>query len=310
MGSTLFKTKTARPFLKWAGGKGQLIADIDRRLPDDFNKGKTTTYIEPFIGGGAIFFHVANKYPNIESFIIIDINQDLVNCYKTIQSNVDEVISELKLFEEVYFSTHEEDRKDLYLKIRKAFNREKAAAVSPQTAAKLIFLNRTCFNGLYRVNSKGEYNVPFGKYVKPAICSEDNLRLVSEILQKATILCGDFVSCREYIDKHTFVYFDPPYKPISKTASFTAYAKDSFSDADQIRLADFCKWLTKKQVKFLLSNSDPKNENPDDHFFETHFSEKEGFHIDRVKANRAINCKGDRRGVINEIIVKNYMQHG
>jgi DNA adenine methylase len=307
MTQTLLESKFAKPFLKWAGGKGQLIDEIDHRLPQELKDGKIKTYVEPFIGGGAIFFHIVQKYPDIDNYIIIDVNKDLTRCYKTIQSHVAEVISELKLFEKFYFSHRtEEQKQEMFLEIRKSFNHEKEESFSSQTAAKLIFLNKTCFNGLYRVNKKGVFNVPFGKYSKPNICPEDNLKKISTLLQKATILCGDFSRCREYVDKNSFVYFDPPYRPISKTASFTSYAKDSFSEEDQIRLADFCKWLTKKHVKFLLSNSDPKNENPKDSFFETHYPESEGFVIDRVKASRAINCKGDRRGVIAEILVRNY----
>ncbi len=303
----LSKTAKAKPFLKWAGGKGQLIDEIDMRLPEELKEGKITTYIEPFVGGGAVFFCMAQKYPTLEQFVLIDINRDLVNCYKIIKNNIEEVISELKLFEELYFSCRtDEKRKELFLKIRKSFNREKDNSYSSQTAAKLIFLNKTCFNGLYRVNQRGLFNVPFGKYGKPNICPEDNLKKVSSLLQKATILCGDFSCCREYVDKNSFIYFDPPYRPISKTASFTSYAKGSFSEEDQIRLAGFCKWLTKRNVKFLLSNSDPQNENPKDFFFEIHYPQSEGFSIDRVKASRAINCKGDRRGQINELIITNY----
>ncbi len=307
MTQTLLETKFAKPFLKWAGGKGQLVDEIDLRLLQELKEGKIKTYIEPFVGGGAVFFHIAQKYPDIDNYILIDVNKDLVNCYKAIRNSVEEVISELKLFEELYFSHRSnEKRKELFLKIRKSFNTEKDISFSSQTAAKLIFLNKTCFNGLYRANKKGLFNVPFGKYRKPNICPEDNLKKVSGLLQKATILCGDFSRCREYVDRHSFVYFDPPYRPISKTASFTSYAKNSFSDEDQIHLAEFCKWLTKRNVKFLLSNSDPKNENPKDFFFETHYPEPEGFSIDRVKANRAINCKGDKRGKINELIITNY----
>ena len=309
MTQTLLETKLAKPFLKWAGGKGQLIDEIDLRLPQELIEGEIKAYIEPFIGGGAVFFHIAQKYPDIDNYILIDVNKDLVNCYKAIQHRAEEVIGELKLFEKLYFSHRtEEKKKELFLEIRKSFNHEKDKSYSSQTAAKLIFLNKTCFNGLYRVNQKGEFNVPFGKYEKPAICPKDNLIRVSDLLQNATLLCGDFSLCREYVDRHSFIYFDPPYRPISKTASFTSYAKNSFSDEDQIRLADFCKWLTKKHIKFLLSNSDPKNENPKDSFFETHYPEPEGFIIDRVKASRAINCKGEKRGQINEILAMNYLQ--
>jgi DNA adenine methylase len=174
MTTVLSDTKQAKPFLKWAGGKGQLIDDIDRRLPHDLKSGKIKTYIEPFIGGGAVFFHIAQKYEALKKYILMDINQDLVACYNHIKYKVEALIDELKYLEEQYFSAEAEERNDLFLKVRIEFNHEKEDT-TPKRSAKLIFLNRTCFNGLYRVNRKGDFNVPFGKYSKPAICSEHNL---------------------------------------------------------------------------------------------------------------------------------------
>jgi DNA adenine methylase len=215
---------------------------------------------------------------------------------------VEGLIEILKEYQKKYIGLSEEERKNFYLKIRKEFNKEKALGFSEKTAAQLIFLNRTCFNGLYRVNRKGLFNVPFGRYKNPAICQEENLRAVSSILKRAALLCGDFENCLKYIDQNTFVYLDPPYRPISKTASFTSYAKDDFSENDQIRLVEFCRQIHKRGAKFLLSNSDPKNENPQDHFFDDWYSD---FVIERVKATRAINCKGNKRGQISEIIITN-----
>ena len=286
----------AKPFLKWAGGKTQLLPEVESRLPESIKTGEIETYVEPFVGGGAVFFHIAQKYESIKHFYLFDINEDLVNCYNTIKSDADSLVEKLKTLEKKFYARKRPQQKDYYYQLRDEFN-------SDRSTAKLIFLNKTCYNGLYRVNSKGEFNVPFGDYKKPTICSEDNLRAVSGILQSAEIICGDFEISKEYITKKTFIYIDPPYRPLSATASFTSYSKDSFSEQDQIRLAEFCKQTHSKGAKFLLSNSDPKNEDPEDHFFEDKYK---GFVIDTVKANRAINCKATGRGKIHELIVSNY----
>jgi DNA adenine methylase len=303
--STIEKTITAKPFLKWAGGKTQLLNDIEKRLPDGFSTGKITTYVEPFVGGGAVFFYIAQKYPKIKKFYLYDINNDLVNCYKTIQSNVYSLIESLKRLEAEFLPLNHNGRKEFYLKIRKEFNHEKINNSGVEVAAKLIFLNKTCFNGLYRVNSKNEFNVPFGDYKNPKICNEKNLLAVSQVLQKAEIIFGDFTKSKKHISKNTFVYLDPPYRPLNGTASFTSYSKDSFSEDDQIRLAEFCKEIKQIGAEFLLSNSDPKNEDKNDCFFENNFK---GFDICRVKASRMINCKAIGRGQINELIITNYKE--
>jgi DNA adenine methylase len=292
---TLFGTQ-AKPFLKWAGGKGQLIPEIDKRLPEEeIRKGKITTYVEPFVGGGAVFFHIAGQFPEIKRFYLFDINQDLVNCYNAIKNNVEELIDELKILDST-FKRKRTTRKDFFYQIRTEFN-------SDHDPAKLIFLNKTCFNGLYRVNKKGEFNVPFGDNKSPKICDEENLYAVSKILQKARIKSKDFEECEPFIGDKAFVYFDPPYRPISPTATFTSYTKENFGIEAQIRLSKFCLHIHKRGARFLLSNSDPKNENPKDHFFEKHYS---SFTIDRVNASRVINCKGARRGKIKELLVINY----
>ena len=293
------KLIAAKPFLKWAGGKGQLLAEIDRRLPAGLKTGEIDTYVEPFIGGGAVFFHIAQEYTDIKRHYLFDINQDLVNCFIEIKTNVDALIDELRSLEAAFLRKRS-GRKSFYYEIRGQFNADRSPA-------KLIFLNKNCYNGLYRVNRKDEFNVPFGDYKNPTICDEENLQNVSILLQKAKIICGDFTDSEKYIDNHTFVYFDPPYRPISPTASFTSYSKDSFSEEEQIRLAEFCKKIDAKGARFLLSNSDPKNEDPKDRFFEEHYK-KFGFDIDRVKATRAINCKASSRGQINELVITNYQE--
>lgn len=304
--SYFLEVKKVKPFLKWAGGKGQLIPEIDSRLPKDLLYGNIKRYIEPFIGGGAIFFHLAQKYECVEEYFINDTNRDLVNCYITIKNCVEDLVEYLGDLQSRYYEKSQEEQKKFFYEIREKFNETKNAEASVAVTAMLLFLNRTCFNGLYRVNRKGKYNVPFGKYRNPTICNSENLRGVSALLQNATILCGDFEECSHFINSETFVYFDPPYRPISKTASFTSYSKDDFTENDQFRLARFCKTINEIGAKFLLSNSDPKNENPEDNFFEANFS---NFIIERVKASRAINCKGKKRGKINEIIVTNYESH-
>lgn len=290
------KQSFAKPFLKWAGGKGQLLAEIEKRLPAELKSGQIDTYVEPFVGGGAVFFHIAQKYESLKYFYLLDINEDLINCYKMIKNDVKSLIRKLKFIEKQFLPLDKSRRKDFYYQIRDKFNRDK-------DSAHLIFLNKTCYNGLYRVNRKDEFNVPFGDYKNPRICDVENLSSVSFILERAEIICGDFTECNSYIDQNTFVYFDPPYRPLSQTASFTSYSKDSFSEKDQVRLAEFCRQIDDGGAKFLLSNSDPKNEDPTDHFFENHYK---GFSIKTVKASRLINCKASRRGEINELIITNY----
>jgi DNA adenine methylase len=296
------KPLMAKPFLKWAGGKTQLLGEIESRLPEGFLTGQFTTYVEPFVGGGAAFFFIAQIYPEIKKFYLYDVNGDLVNCYNTIKSKVELLIKSLDKIESSFLPLNQEDRKMFYLDIRKKFNHEKINNSGVEVAAKLIFLNKTCFNGLYRVNSKGEFNVPFGDYKKPKICDRENLLAVSEVLQRAEIVCGDFTKSKKHINSKTFVYLDPPYRPLNATASFASYSKDSFTEQDQLRLADFCREIEKKDAKFLLSNSDPKNEDKNDHFFENNFK---GFGICRVKASRMINCKAIGRGKISELLITN-----
>jgi len=288
------KSTIAKPFLKWAGGKGQLLAEINKRLPLQLQTGEIDTYFEPFVGGGAVFFHIAQKYPDIKRFFLFDINPDLVFCYNAIKDKVDQVIRELSSLQQEYQKKRTK-HKDFYYQIRTEFN-------SDRSPAKLIFLNKTCYNGLYRVNKAGLFNVPSGDYKNPTICNEDNLRSVSSVLQKAEIIFCDFEQCRDNITETTFVYLDPPYRPLSPSAGFTSYSKEDFRNDEQIRLAEFCKEINRRGAKFLLSNSDPKNEDPEDHFFEDKY---EGFEIERVKATRAINCKASGRGQINELIITN-----
>ncbi|MFD2337693.1 DNA adenine methylase [Pedobacter mendelii] len=301
--NTAKQNTIAKPFLKWAGGKTQLIPVIEQYLPKEIEKINDLTYIEPFIGSGAIFFWFIQKF-NIKKAVINDINTDLINVYKTIKAKPEELITILNAIESDYYGLNfEEEKRNFFLNIRTKFN-FKTDDIT-ENSAFFIFLNRTCFNGLYRVNSKNLFNVPFGKYARPKISDPLNILAISKLLQDITILNGDYTETVKYIGKKSFFYFDPPYKPISKTSSFNAYAKGEFGDEQQNRLADFTELLTKKKHLWLLSNSDPKNLNPADLFFDDLY-DKPSNTILRVKAKRMINSNAQKRGEINEILIMNY----
>jgi DNA adenine methylase len=268
------------PFLKWVGGKKQLISQFKKYFLNDFNK-----YIEPFVGGGAVFFHLYNlgKLRDKE-VILIDSNKDLINCYQVIQNNVEKLI--ICLLNGKYIN----DEK-IYYKIR-----EERPVNNIDRAARIIYLNKTCLNGLYRVNSKGDFNVPYGYYKNPNICDVVNLRNVSKALKKVKLVAGDFEKCMEYSEINDFVYFDPPYHPISKTSSFTNYTSNAFDESDQERLAEVLKELDKRKCHVMLSNSD--------NLYIKKLYNK--FSTEIVKARRAINCIGNKRGQINELVIFNY----
>ena len=258
----------ARPFLKWAGGKTQLLNEFSKRLPGDFKKGKITKYVEPFIGGGAVFFYLNQRF-SFEECYICDVNEELILSYRVIKQSVKKLISELGNLESDYLSKSDKKRESFYYEVRDAFNQKlpefkikKENSERIERVAQIIFLNRTCYNGLFRVNRKGEFNVPFGRYKNPDILNEDNLKDVATLLKTTKIILGDFFQCRKFVDEHTFVYFDPPYRPLNETSSFTSYSKNGFYDKDQVRLVEFFKELDEKGAKIMLSNSDPKNENP------------------------------------------------
>jgi len=267
------------PFLKWAGGKRQLISQMNHHFPKNFNR-----YIEPFIGGGAVFFYLKPKYS-----IIIDINEELINCYKVVKNNVKELIELLK--------THKNE-KNYYYKIRKLDrNIVKYKKLSNiEKASRLIYLNRCCYNGLYRVNSKGEFNVPFGKYKNPNFCDEKNLLAVSKALKNVKIFLGSFEICLDYAEKGDFIYFDPPYHPLSKTSSFTSYSKEKFGKDSQLKLFNVFKKLNELGCKLMLSNS--YNEYIKDLY--------QNYKIITLDARRAINCNAAKRGNIKVLLILNY----
>ena len=298
-----------KPILKWAGGKGQLLEQIAKHLPQELIEDKIDCYIEPFIGGGAVFFWIAQNF-NIKEFYLSDINQELILLYKTIQKDVSSLVEELKKIENEYLILNEEKRKIYFLNKRESYNKFKDRIDIKNfdiswfsRAAEIIFLNRTCFNGLFRVNKKGYFNVPFGNYKNPRICHTDNLISASKLLQKATIQYFDFTEIQSLATPKTFVYFDPPYRPLTKTASFKSYSQFDFNDDEQKRLANFYQKLDRQGTKLMLSNSDPKNIDKNDNFFDELYS---GFTINRIQANRMINSKASNRGAISELLITNY----
>lgn len=256
----------AKPFLKWAGGKGQLLEAIRPYYP--FEEHVITKYAEPFIGGGAVLFDILERY-KLEAVYISDVNPELINAYRAIQSHVDELILILSDMQHEFNAKSNAERKVYYMEKRHRFNALKSindTIICTEKAALMIFLNRTCFNRLFRVNGKGFFNVPMGSYKNPLICHEENLRSASQGLQNVSINSGNYQESISFIDAQTFVYFDPPYRPLTTTASFTSYTKDSFDDKDRVELAHFIHAIHQKGARFLLSNSDPKNSNEDGEF--------------------------------------------
>ena len=274
-----------KPFVKWAGGKRQLIPQIEKHLPEKFS-----SYFEPFLGGGALLFHLFSKNKNMTGSVS-DLNSDLVLSYITIRDNLDSLLKSLQKHSDNYFS----DSKSYYYSIRKSIPKNQVEKVS-----RLLFLNRTCFNGLYRVNSKGKFNVPLGRYSNPNIVQEENLKSVNRFLNqnKIIIKCQDFSSTVEKTKKGDFVYFDPPYQPISNTANFTSYTNSNFGLNDLKRLSKVSNQLTKRGVNVLLSNSSSK-------YVRDLFSTKY-WKIIKIDANRAINSDANKRTGHSELLIKNY----
>lgn len=301
--------QNAKPFLKWAGGKTQLLNELETRLPHYAIKNrKISNYVEPFIGGGAFFFYLKNKY-KIENSIICDVNNEIIIAYKVIQNEPSSLIELLFNLEQSYYDRSENEREPFYYKVREEYNKQinnfdflKYNDDWIKRSAYLIFLNKTCFNGLFRQNKSGEFNVPFGKYKNPKICDKENLIQVSQALTNTLIIAGDFTKTEPYINDDSIVYFDPPYRPLNNTSSFTSYYKENFNDESQKRLADFYHKMNSKKAFLMLSNSDPKNENPNENFFDFIYSD---FKIERVNANRMINSNAEKRGKIKELIITN-----
>lgn len=294
----------AKPFVKWVGGKTQLIEQLEALLPADFDERENVTYIEPFVGGGAMLFYMLQAHPNIKSAIINDINSDLITCYRTVKNKPDELVASLSDIQKEYYSLNsEEARKDMFLQVRDKYNTKALDDIENSTL--FFFLNRTCFNGLYRVNKSNKFNVPFGKYTNPTICDASTIYADSELLQNVQILNGDFEDTFEYITDNTLFYFDPPYRPLSETSSFNDYTKEAFNDDAQRRLKLFCDKVHQRGCSFMLSNSDCLGKNEQDRFFDELYK---AYQIDRVWASRNINSIASKRGKLTEILVHNYQQ--
>ena len=292
-----------KPFIKWVGGKGQLLPEINKLYPVELGK-NINKYAEIFVGGGAVLFDILSKY-KLDEVYISDKNLELINTYKSIRDNVDILIKSLKGMEEQYIPLDNENRKDYYYKKREEYNSLKinSEVNNIEKAVLFIFLNKTCFNGLYRVNKKGEFNVPMGAYKKPKICDEENLKNVSLTLRNVKIVYADYRKSEKFIDGKTFVYIDPPYRPLNITSSFTSYTENDFNDKEQIELAEYINVLNKKGAKIVISNSDPKNNDIDDNFFDKLYK---NYNINRVKATRMLNSNASLRGAINELLITNY----
>lgn len=292
----------AKPFIKWVGGKGQLLEEIRKKYPTHIEK-----YCEPFVGGGAVLFDVLNKFKPKE-VLINDINKELINVYSQIKNNCNILIDKLSEMNMLYKSKDMERNKDFFYKVRKRYNEIKVKGMRSENIEKailFIFLNKTCFNGLYRVNSKGLFNVPYNNAKNPLLCDKKNLLACSALLQNVEMTSYDYRRCKSFIDNKTFVYIDPPYRPITKTARFTSYSENGFSDKKQLELHTFISEIVSEGATVLLSNSDPKNINKNDNFFDDLYS---NFEIKRVKASRMINSNSKKRGDVNELLISNIIK--
>ena len=289
----------AKPFIKWVGGKSQLLEEISEKYPQTIEK-----YCEPFVGGGAVLFDIlSTKHP--ETVLINDINKELINTSSQIKNNCDGMISQLSEIQSIYKTHTLEENKAFFYEKRQRYNDLKVNgndAENLEKAALFIFLNKTCFNGLYRVNSKGLINVPFNNAKNPLLCDEENLRACSQLLQNVEMQVGDYKECKDFIDSNTFVYIDPPYRPLTQTAAFTSYSENGFTDKEQIELGNFITEISNKGAMVVASNSDPKNSDINDDFFDNLYSK---FEIERVSASRMINSNAKKRGAINELLISN-----
>ena len=295
------KEVKGKPFLKWAGGKSQLLPTLASFLPKDLEIHKDFTYIEPFVGGGAMFFYMKQRFPHIKT-IINDINLRLIKTYIYIRNHPDKLISRLETLEFYYRNLgDEESKKDFFLATRDRFNNSSLS--DELLSAYMIFLNRTCFNGLYRENQKGKFNVPFGKYNNPKICDPELIINDSYLLRNTTILHGDYAETSKYVTKNSFFYFDPPYRPLNSTSSFTSYVKEVFNDNEQLRLKQYFEFLSNEGCFCLLSNSDCRGKDGNDTFFDNLY---ENFLIERILAKRTINANPRKRGHITELLIRNY----
>lgn len=296
--------KNATAIVKWAGGKGKLASIIEGVILEHINLEKIDTYVEPFIGGGSFFFYMAQKY-KFKNKIISDINGELINLYKVVKEKPNELIHQAGKLQIEYNNLKDIDTKSEYFyDVRNRYNQciaeGKTDNLNVELAVDFLFLNKIGFNGLYRVNSKGLYNVPFGKREKATLFNERNIETVSKILEDTEIIHRDYQNTIDFANENSLFYFDPPYRPLSTSSSFTNYAKSSFNDTNQKELAEFCNKISVLGSEFALSNSDPKNSNADDDFFDLLYK---NYHIERIYAQRMIGAKTASRGKVSEILV-------
>ena len=305
--NTVVKKKTivAKPFIKWAGGKGNLLQKLEALLPTDFDDLENVTYIEPFVGGGAMLFHMLQRHKCITRAVINDINPDLIRCYQLIANNPQTLVERLKNIENNYYSVDFPARKELFYAYRDQYNSE---GIHPdERAALFIFLNHTCFNGLYRVNAAGKFNVPYGRYKKPVICNEKLIMADHRLLNSVELVIrqpGDYKLVRQNLSRNhpNFVYFDPPYRPLNATSSFKEYSNNPFEDRQQEELKHLCDRLSAQNCLIMQSNSDSKTENGDSYFEALY----EGYNIQRILASRFINADPEKRKKLTEIVIRNY----
>ena len=287
--------------MKWAGGKGNLLNILESQLPSDFDSQTNVTYVEPFVGGGAMLFHMLIAHPNIRRVVINDINKDLIRCYQLVKEAPQTLIELLQPFEQRYYKLNEDERRAYFYEVRNIYNNEELSA--DKRAAYLIFLNHTCFNGLYRENASGGFNVPFGRYKKPIICNIDVIMADHKVLSKVDIICGDYKNVFSKLGKgYNFVYLDPPYRPLLGSSNFKEYSRSGFGDKEQEDLKLFCDRLTAKGCKLMLSNSDSTNKEGASYFGTLY----DGYTFDKILAPRFINAYAEKRKKQTEVLIKNY----
>lgn len=291
----------AKPFVKWVGGKTNLLKILDSQLPTDFESQEKVTYIEPFVGGGAMLFHMLENHLNIGRVVINDINKDLIRCYQLIKDEPQTLIELLEPFEQKYYELDDEKREQFYYRVREKYNKDNLS--ENQRAAYMMFLNITCFRGMYRENSSGGYNVPFGHYTKPKICNVDVIMADHKVLSKVDIVCGDYKNVLSHLGKgYNFIYLDPPYRPLPGSNNFNQYSKSGFNDKEQEELKTFCDRLSSRNCHWMLSNSDSFNLDGTSYFENLY----KGYVFNKVLAPRFINAHADKREKQSEVLITNY----